>query len=410
MNILFLTDNFPPESNAPASRTFEHALQWVADGHDVTVITCAPNFPAGKLFDGYDNRWFQKETMNGITVIRVKTYITANERFIKRTLDYLSFMCTGSIVALFQRRHDVVIATSPQFFTAVAGYVVSRLKRTVFVFELRDLWPASITAVGAMEPGRLIRMLEKLELFLYRKAELIVSVTHTFKQELMERGIAGDKIEVITNGVDLKNYRPLKQSENLLSELQLRDAFVVGYVGTHGMAHGLPKVVEAAALLEPERDVVFLFVGDGAERANLEADVNQRELTNIRLLPRQPKSRMPEIWSVCDIALIPLRNKPLFTSVIPSKLFECMGMGTPIIMSVPEGEATAIVRGTACGVVVSPEDPQALADAICKLKGDEKQIQQLKNNALLAARDFSRKHLARCMLDAISQAVARHKR
>lgn len=402
MNILFLTDNFPPESNAPASRTFEHARQWVADGHSVTVITCAPNFPAGKLFDGYQNRWYQKQQMEGINVVRVKTYITANEGFIKRTLDYQSFMLMGTIAALLQRRPDVIVATSPQFFTAVAGYLTSLLRRAPFVFELRDLWPASITAVGAMEPSRVTRALERLEMFLYRKAALIVPVTYAFKNELIERGVDADKMVVVRNGVDLDQYRPAPKNRQLLEELDADDAFIVGYIGTHGMAHGLPSVVEAAALLHETQDIVFLFVGGGAERAALEADVKARGLKNVRLLPMQPKERMPDIWSVCDIALIPLRDKPLFSSVIPSKLFECMGMGIPVIMSVPKGEATSIVDRTRCGVVVAPEDPKALAESVLKMKGNPELVQEYKAHALSAAIEFSRKHAARTMVESFA--------
>ena len=409
MHILFLTDNFPPESNAPASRTYEHALHWVAQGNEVTIITCAPNFPSGKLFDGYRNRWYQAETMEGIRVVRVKTYITANEGFIKRTLDYQSFMLMSTIAAIFQRRPDVVIATSPQFFTAVDGYLVSRLRRIPFVFELRDLWPASITAVGAMKPSRIIKWLERLEMFLYRKAALIVAVTEAFKDELQSRGIDPGKIIVVQNGVDLQRYQPLAPSQTLIDELQLNDKFVVGYVGTHGMAHGLPKVVEAAQLMKSDPNVVFLFAGGGAERASLEADVKARNLKNVRLLPMQPKSRMPEVWSVCNLALIPLRDTPLFSSVIPSKLFECMAMGIPVVMSIPEGQATKIVQDTQCGVVIPPEQPTQLVDAIRKLKNDEQRMQKLHENSLKAAKEYSRTRLATLMQTAVSQLLLRVK-
>ena len=401
MRVLFLTDNFPPESNAPASRTFEHARQWVADGHEVTVITCAPNFPTGKLFDGYKNRWYHTEQMSGICVVRVKTYITANEGFIKRTLDYQSFMLMATLAALFQKRPNIVVATSPQFFTAIAGYFVGLFRRVPFVFELRDMWPASITAVGAMQPSRLIRLLEKLEMFLYRKAAMIVSVTNAFKAELVERGIEEKKIVVVRNGVDKNQYRPTIKNAELLTELRATDCFIVGYIGTHGMAHALPRVVEAAAQLQSTPDILFLFAGGGAERASLEADVKQRGLKNVRLLPLQPKSNMPAVWSVCNIALIPLRDTPLFSTVIPSKLFECMGMGIPVIMSVPHGEATSIVANTGCGIVIPPEEPQILAKTILDLKSNSQQLTDLREAALIAANQFSRTELARQMLESL---------
>ena len=398
MNILFLTDNFPPESNAPASRTFEHASHWVTLGHQVTVITCAPNFPSGKVFDGYKNRWYQKEAMNGIQVIRVKTFITANEGFVKRTLDYVSFMLSATVAGILQRKPDVVIATSPQFFTAVAGFLVSRLKRRPFIFELRDLWPASITAVGAMKQSKVISFLERLELFLYRKAALIICVTHAFKEELIARDVPAQKISVVRNGVLLSQYRAREKSYLLLDAYDLHDKFVVGYIGTHGMAHGLPKLIEAAVLLESYSDIVFVFAGGGAERTALEDDVRKRALTNVRLIPMQPKSVMPELWSLCDIALIPLRNQALFKSVIPSKLFECMAMGIPVLMSMPTGEATGLVEETGCGLVVPPEDPDSLAQAIESLHQDGALVAQLSARALKAAPTFSRVQLAENML------------
>src|SRR5665213_446138 len=170
LRILFLTDNFPPEVNAPANRTFENCREWVRAGNRVTVVTCAPNFPKGRVFDGYRNRLWQTEEMDGIRVVRVWSYVTANEGFLRRTLDYASFMVMAIIVAPWLRKADIVVATSPQFFTACAGYAVGLLKRAPFVFELRDLWPESIRAVGAMRQSTVLDMLERIELFLYRKS------------------------------------------------------------------------------------------------------------------------------------------------------------------------------------------------------------------------------------------------
>jgi len=181
MHILFLTDNFPPEVNAPASRTFEHCREWVRSGEQVTVITCAPNFPKGRVYDGYRNRIWQTEDMDGVRVVRVWSYVTANEGFTKRILDYQSFMVSATIAAIFVPRVEVVIGTSPQFFTVCAAWAVSALKRIPFVFELRDIWPESIKAVGALQDSALLRLLEHIELFLYRHADRIVSVTRSFR-------------------------------------------------------------------------------------------------------------------------------------------------------------------------------------------------------------------------------------
>ena len=402
MHILFLTDNFPPEGNAPASRTYEHAREWVKLGHDVTVITCAPNFPEGVLFDGYKNKWYQREVMEGIDVVRVKTYITANEGFVKRILDYISFGVMGGIAGLFQTRPDVIVSTSPQFFCACGAWVLSVVRWKPWVFELRDIWPASITAVGAMEKSTIIRVLEKLEMFLYRRADRIVAVTNSFKTELIERGIDGDKIDVVINGVDLSKYSPVDTKDPALADQYgLAGKFVVGYIGTHGMAHALDKVLDAAALLQDNDDVRFLFAGGGAERASLERLAAERGLSNVVMMPRQPKEAMPAVWSLCDISLISLRDTPLFTKVIPSKIFESMGMGLPMVIACPAGEATDIIADTSSGVVVQPENPEALADCIAGLYSDRTRLAELASASSVSAKGYDRARQAALMLDAL---------
>ena len=405
MRILFLSDNFPPETNAPANRLYDHAVRWVQAGHEVTVVTCAPNFPEGRLFPGYRNRWYAVEEWDGIRVVRVKSYITSNEGFLKRTLDYVSFMVSGFISGLLQKHPDVVVASSPQFFAAVGGWALAAVRRKPFIFELRDLWPASIVAVGAMEESRTIRLLEKLELFLYRRAKRVVAVTHAFKQDLISRGIDGGKIDVVLNGVDLTRYQPMTPDEALRREHGLEGKFVVGYMGTHGMAHALDKVLEAAALLRDREEIVFLFVGAGAAKAELEVQARERGLTNLRFVPRQPKEAMPGYWSLCDLALIPLRDTPVFESVIPSKMFECMAMGIPVLMSLPEGEATGILGESGAGVCVPPENPQAMAEAIQSLQGDPQRRAALRERGLEAARTYSRDQQADKMLAALSAAM-----
>lgn len=408
MRILFLSDNFPPESNAPATRLHEHAVRWVRAGHDVTVITCAPNFPEGKLFPGYRNRWRQVETIDGIRVVRMKTLITANEGTVLRTLDYMSFMLMGLVGGLLERRPDMVIATSPQFFCAIGGWMLSALRRLPFVFELRDLWPASIIAVGAMRKGLVIRSLEAVEMFLYRRADAIIPVTHAFKDDLVRRGIDPSRIHVIINGVDLDRYAPAPPDLQLAREFGTEGKFVVGYLGTHGLAHALIKVVDAAELLRNRDDIVFLFAGGGAERDSVEREVRSRGLQNVRLVPRQPKEMMPRLWSLCTVALIPLRNTPVFATVLPSKLFESMGMGVPVLMSLPAGEATRIVEETGCGVCVAPEQPQALAKAIDQLARDPEQLARLRHASASAAPDFSRARQAQRMLACLAKVLDAH--
>jgi glycosyltransferase involved in cell wall biosynthesis len=399
MHILFLTDNFPPEGNAPATRTYEHAREWVKLGHKVTIITGAPNFPEGKVFDGYKNRWYSKSELDGIEVRRVKTYITANEGFAKRILDFMSFMVTSFFAGFFVKKPDVIVGTSPQFFTAVSAWALSAIRFKPFVFELRDIWPASITAVGAMGRSLPIRILEKVEMFLYWRADKIISVTHSFKKELIERGVDGNKIDVVLNGVDLSKYEPAsKKDESFAEQYDLTDKFVVGYVGTHGLAHSLDKIVEAAELLIDLKDVRILFAGGGAAKAEVETLVKEKELSNVTLIPRQQKELMPKLWSLCDISLISLKDTELFKTVIPSKIFESMGMGLPMVMTSPIGEATTILNESCSGIVVKPESPYEVAQVIRELYENREKLHQLSVNSANAAMLYDRKKLAEKML------------
>lgn len=406
MHILFLSDNFPPEVNAPASRTFEHCREWVKAGHEVTVITTAPNFPKGVVFPGYRNRLWQREEMEGIRVVRVWTYITANAGFGKRTLDYLSFMVSGFLAGLVQRRPDVIVGTSPQFFTTCAAWMLSVFCWRPFVFELRDLWPESIKTVGAMEDSAALRLLEQLELFLYRQAKAVVAVTASFKRNLIGRGIDGDKIAVVTNGVDLSRFRPQAPDLALRDALGIpREAFVAGYIGTHGMAHALETVLEAARLLDAVGDVGpvavhFILLGDGARKQALKAQAAKMGLANVHFLDSVPKAEVPRYWSLLDVAIIHLRQADNFTQVIPSKLFECMGMGIPVLHGVA-GESAGIVTREEVGLVFPPEDAQALRDGVLRLAEDQALYQRLRANCLAAAPRYERATLARQMLEVL---------
>jgi glycosyltransferase involved in cell wall biosynthesis len=407
LDILFLADNFPPETNAAATRVFERALYWVKWGHRVTVLTSAPNFPAGKIFDGYENRWHQVENMAGIRVVRVKTLITANEGVLLRTLDFVSFMVSAFVAGLFEKRPDLVVATSPQFFAAVCGWMLGLARRRPFVFELGDLWPRSIIAVGAVKAPLALRLMEKVELFLYRRSAAVVALTHAFKRDLIGRGIDPAKIEVVRNGVDLPRYAPRERDHELAAQWGLQGKFVLGYVGTHGMAHGLINVLDAAQRLRDVPDLAFVLVGAGAERQMLIETAKARGLTNVVFMPAQPKERMPVIWSLLDIALVHLKNAEAFAEVIPSKIFEAMGMGLPILLAAPKGEASAIVLEDQAGLWVPAGDPEALANAARQLKEDGELRARLAQKSRASAPLHSRERQAEEMIAVLKRVAGK---
>ncbi len=405
MNILFLTENFPPETNAAATRVYERACYWVQWGHRVTVVTCAPNFPRGKLFQGYENRWFQSEEMSGIRVVRVKTFITRNEGVVLRTLDFLSFMATGFAAGLREAKPDVIVATSPQFFAAVAGWGLGETRGVPFVFELGDLWPASIAAVGALHEGLSLRMMEKVELYLYRRSECVVALTGAFKENLTARGTPPDKIAVVVNGVDLSRYTPRPRDKGLAETWGLEDCFVVGYVGTHGMAHALGSVLDAADRLRHVERLRFILVGSGAERIQLMAEARHRRLDNVVFVPPQAKDDIAAVWSLCDVALVHLKNSPVFREVIPSKMFEAMGMGLPLMVASPDGEASRILAADQAGIWVPAEDPDALARATMKLFEDDALCRAYGERSLAAAPLHTRERQARRMIEVLDLAA-----
>ncbi len=408
MHILFLTDNFPPEVNAPASRTFEHCREWVKAGHRVTVITCVPNFPSGVVHAGYRNRFRQRETLEGIEVIRVWSYITANEGFLKRTLDYISYMVSAVLAAPSVKDVDLVIGTSPQFFTACAGALVGAMKRKPFVFELRDLWPESIRALGAVRNERILNGLERLELYLYRRAAAVVAVTHAFKDDLIRRGIEADKIFVVTNGVDLTRFEPTPRDEALALEHDLKDKFVAGYIGTHGMAHALETLLDAAAHLSNIPDAAhirILLLGDGASKKALKAKAQEMRLASVLFLDSVAKDQVGRYWSLLDVSVIHLKDAELFATVIPSKLFEGMAMGVPVLHGV-RGESAMIVEREGVGLIFEPENAQALAEGLLTLARDEAGRGAFAARAVQAAPRYDRSVLAGDMLRILEQVEA----
>ena len=396
MKILFLTDNFPPEMNAPATRTWEHCKEWVQQGIEVTVITCAPNFPKGKVFDGYKNKFIQSEIVDGIKVVRVWSYISSNSGFLKRIIDYISFAVMSFIVGLFHKT-DIIIATSPQFFTTISGYLLSIFKRKPWVFELRDIWPESIKAVGAMKSSKLLDSFEKLELFLYRKADLIIPVTESFKSNLINRGVEASKIKVVKNGVDLTKYKPITKDLYLLKELNLSDKFVISYIGTHGMAHGLSFIL--SSIEKVNNDFHFLFIGGGAEKESLVRQAKTLGLTNCTFLDFVSKDEIKRYISIIDIALVNLKKSDTFKSVIPSKIFENAAMMKPILLGV-QGESEEIIRAYYAGECFLPEDKEDFLNKL-QLMYDEYLKKTLIYNRGMSAlvTDYDRSKLALSMLD-----------
>jgi glycosyltransferase involved in cell wall biosynthesis len=394
MRVLFISNYFPPEVNAPATRLHEHARLWVRQGQ-VEVLTAVPNYPEGVIYPGYENR-FTREDVEGIKINRVPVYIATNKALVKRSLSYFSFMASAIWHSRKSDRPDVVVASSPQFLSAIAGYIISKLKRRPFVLEIRDLWPESIVAVGAMRRNWVIKLLEKVEHFLYRKAYHIVVVTDSFKRIIAEKGTDARKITVLKNGVDLDDYTPILNHE-LLDELRrqygLANKFVASYIGTIGMAHRADILLDAAQRCT-DPDVLFVVMGAGAELESIAARQAELKLTNFKLIEKQPKHLVRYFLELSHICVVHLRDSPLFETVIPSKIFEAMIARKPIVLGV-RGESCEIVERAGAGIPITPEDSDSLLEAIERLRRDKTLYESLADNGYNYVRhNHDRKALA----------------
>ncbi len=407
MKILFIPDNFPPEVNALASRTYEHGEQWVRRGAEVRIVTCVPNFPQGRIYPGYKNKLWQRETMAGMKVLRVWSYVAPNAGIARRVIDQLSFAVTGFLAGLFQPA-DVIIASTPHFFPIFTACALSIVRRKPWIFEVRDLWTDSIMAVGVMKQNLLIRILQALERFLYRHADRIVIVSPAFKPVLLRDHVPAQKIEIVTNGVNRAQFPPMARDATLARALGLEGKFVFGYVGTHGMAHALDFVLRAAAKVANPA-VHFLFVGDGAEKANLLKLAAELDLKNVTFLPPVPKDRVPEMLAQTDIALVPLRKTETFLTVIPSKIFESASMHKPSLLGV-DGQAREIVEHYDAGLYFEPENEAAFLAAINRLTDDAGLRARLQAGCENLANDYGRIALADRMLAILEDVVEKRKK
>jgi len=401
LHILFVTDHYRPEASAASVRCSAHAKRWVARGHQVTMLTNFPNYPDGKVFGGYRQSLYKREVYDTVDVLRVPTLVFPNRGALLRILDYLSFVVTASLASLFVARPDVVVATSPHIFAAVAGWIASCVHRRPFVFEVRDLWPDSIIAVGAMKEGRLVNLVRLVERFLYRRSDLIVAVTHATRDVLIARGIDAKKIVVVTNGADFGSLTPGPAPQALREKLGIGDKIVVSYIGTVGMAHGLQLILDAAAeCMTRLPEVQFIVVGSGAERDELEQQAQRRHLRNLTFVGRVSHEETVDYWRLSDVTLVLLKNTPLFRTVLPSKIFEALATGTPIITNV-RGELERLLEPLDAAQMIEPDSAEALVGAIERLARDPARRRALAAGAAEGAKRYDRVVLADTMLEAL---------
>lgn len=366
MRILWVSQWFPPDLGALPARLTEMAREWTAAGHEVTVVAAFPHHPLGVIPDSYRGRWVVEENHEGLRVIRCRLWALPNRKMWQRTLCQISFAVTSVLLALRKpARPDVVIVSSPPFFTVPAGWAFARHHGAPLVFEVRDLWPDVFVASGVLSEGWLFRALRRLEMAFYRAAARVVVVTRAFREDLLARGVPPGKLSVVPNGADLELFAPRLPSADLRRRLGGEGKFLATYVGTHGILQGLEQILDAAVELRGDPGFAFAFVGEGARRDTLAGDVARRGLESVTFHPALPKAAMPELYATSDACIVCLRPLPIFRKFVPSKIFEILACGRPLIAAV-EGEAAEIVRA-AGGIVVPPGDGNAIAAALREL-------------------------------------------
>jgi glycosyltransferase involved in cell wall biosynthesis len=360
VHILYICQYFPPEMGAPAARAYEFSRRWVRMGHKVSVVCGIPNHPIGVVYPGYTRELLHHETIDGIDVYRTWVFVTPNARKVRRSINYLSFGFSAAVASEAIRDVDVCIATTPQFFSGVSGTFIKRLKKLPLVLEVRDLWPDAIEAVRIDANQTFLNLLRRIERYMYRTADRIVIVSPAFREHLIRKAVPAEKINVITNGVTTDLFER-HERERIHFNGRMKDKFLVAYFGTHGLAHGLETMIDAARRLAGDPDYQFILVGEGAAKAELKRSAG--DLPNVLFVDRQPRETIAEMLNEIDVSLVMLRKAELFKTVIPSKIFEIMGTGKPIVLGV-EGEAQRIVEQAGAGLAIKPQNVDSLLDAI----------------------------------------------
>lgn len=396
MKILFLTQYCPPEVGAPQNRIFEFAKQLKKFGHEITILTAMPNYPRGEIFEEYKGKKIVKETIDGIDIVRTGIYATKSKDFVKRLRNYLSFTWSSVFSgAKHIEKQDVIITESPPLFLGWSGYILSKMKKAKFVFNVSDLWPESAVKLDVLHNKAMIKASTWLEEFCYRKAAAVTGQTKGIVDNIVSRGFDKNKVHIITNGVDTEFFKKENRSEEFRESIGIKNKFAVVYAGIHGIAQGLEVLVDAAEIIKEEKKIQIVFIGEGPEKPMLMNKVKEKKLENVTFLPMQDKKDMPKIIASMDATVVPLKKLDIFKGALPSKMFENLASEIPIVLAV-EGEAENLINDAQAGIVVEPENSKEIAKAILKLHKN-KELREIlgKNGRNYVMNNFSREAIAR---------------
>lgn len=374
MRIVIFTQYFPPEVGATQTRMDCFARTLASRDHSVTVVTEVPNHPSGIVASPYRRRLLARDRSSGIDVVRVWVLASPRKTPLRRIAFYGSYMVVAFLAAvlLVRGRVDAVLSTSPPLLVPVAGWLFSRFKRCPHILDVRDLWPEAGVAVGELRPGLLERVMRALAHFLYRRSRLVTVTTRSFMKTVTLAGVHPSRVAFLPNGTLPELFRPEAEDPKLRRELGLEGKFIVTYAGLHGVAQSLQTILDAASLLSNDPDVVFLLIGEGPVKTDLVRAATERHLENVRFVQEVPIDQAPRYLATSDALLVPLRAGEVFHGFIPSKLFDCMAVGRPVILSV-NGEAREILEDAAGGLFAEPGSADALVEAVRRLRANREE-------------------------------------
>jgi glycosyltransferase involved in cell wall biosynthesis len=381
MKIVIHTQYYPPEAGAPQTRLHELALGLMRNGIDVTVLTAMPSYPHGRIYEGYKG-WLKVEYLDGVKIIRTAIYPTQSASMLRRMFNYFSFVFTSLLIGSWKTGGaDFVLTESPPLFLGMAGFILSRWKKARWIFNLSDLWPESAVELGVISrKGLSYKISSVLERYLYKQAWLVTGQSKTIIENIHTRFL-DLRTYHLPNGVDVNYFQPGNvQSAN--------ENLNIVYAGLHGLAQGLDQILMAAQKLSSEGCIDFIFVGDGPEKKKLIQLAKDMGLTNFHFLDSVSKDKLVQILKSADILMVPLKIQ--LTGAVPSKLYEAMSMGKPVIL-IAGSEAEKIVNAANCGLVVHPGDIDQLVSAIIHLKTHSEERKQMGANGRQAAiRNYDR--------------------
>jgi len=399
VHIIFIHQVFISPEEAGSTRHFELARHLVKKGHRVTIISSAVNYLTGKVNDRFKRKFLSKEIVEGVEIMRTWTYPGIHMNYIARFISFISFMFSSILGGFHAGKIDAVIACSPQIFTGVSGYVVSRVKRVPFIFEIRDLWPKFAIETRVLTNARLISLAGSLERWVYKRADHFIINSPGFYEHLEGFNIPKERISLVSNGVDTKVFTPGERYNPFREEMGLGKKFTVMYAGAHGRANGLDTVIEAAKILKGRSDIIFMMVGDGKEKDDLIRLSEGYGLKNVLFVGAQTKRKMPEICRSADVCLAILQKREAFKTVYPNKIFDYMASGRPTILAI-DGVAREVLEKSEGGIFVEPEDPDALAETVLTLYNNRELAERYGENARkYVVENFDREKIAEDLND-----------